>query len=187
MVKNEENKPVRCFIALDFTRDFRDEVERVQQELSKKKVWQGKLTERENLHLTLKFLGEIPEDKVEEVRKKLREIKMKKFDCYLGNLGVFTPSFIKIVWVHIIGKEVLELQKLIDEKLSDLFPKEKRFMSHLTVARVKIVKDNKLFLEELGKIKTQNLKFPVREFYLLKSELTEKGPIYSEIEKFSLG
>lgn len=177
---------MRCFIALDFTRDFRDEIERVQEQLAGKKVWQGKLTERENLHLTLKFLGEIEENKVEEVKKRLREIKMKKFDCYIGNLGVFTPSFIKIVWAHIIGKEILELQKLIDEKLADLFPKEKRFMSHLTIARVKIVKDNKLFLEELGKIKTQNLKLPVREFYLMSSELTEKGPIYSEVEKFSM-
>ena len=176
----------RCFIALDFTREFRDEIERVQQELWKKKTWQGKLTERENLHLTLKFLGEIPEERVEDVRKRLREIKTPKFSCYLGNLGVFTPLFVKIVWVHIIGKEVLELQKMIDEKLADLFPKERRFMSHLTIARVKIVKDNKLFLEELGKIKTRNLKLPVREFYLFSSELTEKGPIYSEIEKFSL-
>ncbi|MFH1711460.1 MAG: RNA 2',3'-cyclic phosphodiesterase [Nanoarchaeota archaeon] len=177
---------MRCFIALDFTRDFRDEIERVQQELEKKKGWQGKLTERENLHLTLKFLGEIEDEKVEEVQKKLREIKMPDFSCYLGNLGVFTPSLIKIVWVHIIGKEVLELQKKIDEKLKDLFEPEKRFMSHLTIARVKFVKDKKILLGELGKIKTQNLKFPVREFYLMKSELTEKGPIYEELEKFSL-
>ena len=177
---------MRCFIALDFTRDFRDEIERVQKELEKKKVWGGKITERENLHLTLKFLGEIEESKAGEVRKKLREVKMKDFSCYLGNLGVFTPSQIKIVWAHIIGKEILELQKKIDDSLKDLFAPEKRFMSHLTIARVKLVKDKKLFLEDIGKIKTQNLKFPVREFYLMKSELTEKGPIYEEIEKFPL-
>jgi len=181
---------MRCFIALDFTRDFRDEIERVQKELEK--LNQGsatpiiKLTERENLHLTLKFLGEIDNEKVGEVRKKLREVKTGDFSCYLGNLGVFTPTQIKIVWAHIIGKEILELQKKIDEKLKDLFVPEKRFMSHLTIARVKLVKDKKVFLEELGKIKTQNLKFPVRDFYLMKSELTEKGPIYEEIEKFSL-
>lgn len=177
---------MRCFISVDFNRDVRDELERVQQELTGLKVWHGKLTERENLHLTLKFLGEIEESKVEEVRKRLREIKMPQFSCYLGNLGVFTPSFIKIVWAHIIGKEILELQKQIDEKLKDLFHPEKRFMSHLTIARVKDVKDNKLFLEELGKIKTQNLKFSVREFYLMKSELNEGGPIYTDIEAFRL-
>jgi len=177
---------MRCFIAIDFPRVVRDEIDRIQEQLAGKKIWQGKLTERENLHLTLKFLGEIDEGKLEEVRKRLREIKMPQFSCYLGNLGVFTPSLVKIVWVHIIGKEVLDLQKQIDEKLSGLFEKESRFMSHLTVARVKLVKDKKLFLEELGKIKTQNIKFSVREFYLIKSELKEQGPIYTDIEAFKL-
>ncbi len=178
---------MRCFIAIDLTRDVRDEIERVQQELLARKGWAGKVTERENLHLTLKFLGEIDEGKLKEVISKLREIQMPDFSCYLGNLGVFTPSLIKIVWIHIIGKEVLELQKQIDDKLRGMFPPEARFMSHLTIARVKSVNDKKLFLDEIGKIKTQNLKIPIREFCLMKSELGENGPSYMEIEKFRLG
>ena len=177
---------VRCFIAIDFPKEIKNEIVRVQRELAKKKMWQGKLTEAENLHLTLKFLGEISSDKVEEVRKRLREIKFPRFNCYLGNLGVFTPTRIKIVWIHIIGKEILGLQKWVDEKLWDLFPKEKRFMSHLTIARVKNVKDSKLFLEELEKIRAQNLKFPVASFSLIKSELKPKGPVYTDIESFKL-
>ena len=179
-------KLIRCFIAIDFPKDIMNEIERVQKELGKKKIWQGKLTERTNLHLTLKFLGEIPESKLEEVKKKLAEIKIPQFHSYLGNLGVFTPSFIKIVWIHVISKEILELQKLVDEKLKDIFKPESRFMSHLTIARIKKVKDNKLFLEELGKIKAQNMRFKVDDFVLVKSELTEKGPIYTDLERFSL-
>ncbi|MBU4086828.1 MAG: RNA 2',3'-cyclic phosphodiesterase [Nanoarchaeota archaeon] len=177
---------IRCFIAVDLSLEAVKEIERAQRELSKKKTWQGKITEPANLHLTLKFLGEIEEERVEEVRRRLREIKFPKFSCYIGNLGVFTPNNIKIVWAHIIGNEVLGLQKWVDESLWDMFPKEKRFMSHLTIARVKMVKDKKLFLQELEKVKTQNLKFPVKNFYLIKSELREKGPVYTTLEKFEL-
>ena len=177
---------IRCFIAIDFPREIMEEIERVQKELKGKKNWQGKLTETENIHLTLKFLGEIDEKKVEIVKKRLHEIRFPRFNSYIGNLGVFTPAEIKIVWIHIIGEELIGLQKWIDEMLWDLFPKEKRFMSHLTIARVKKVKDTKLFLEELGKIKTQNLKIKINDFYLFESKLKPTGPEYVELEKFRL-
>lgn len=183
-------KVVRCFIAIDFPREIMDEIARVQEELGK--LNQGsaapimKLTEKENLHLTMKFLGEIEEEKIDEIRKKLREIKFQKFKCFLGELGVFSKSFIRIVWIHILGKEIEEMQKAVDEKLSSLFEKEERFMSHLTIARIKFVKDRKLFLEEIKKITVKKLEFPVSEFYLVKSELKPEGPVYTEIEKFSL-
>lgn len=177
---------MRCFIAINLPKEIRKEILRVQRELENKKVWQGKLTEEENLHLTLKFLGEIPEEKVEEVKKRLRDIKFPRLNVYLGNLGVFTKQQIKVVWVHIIGEELLGLQKWVDEVLWDLFPKEKRFMSHLTIARVKFAKDKKLFLEKLERIKTKNLNFKVNSFLLLKSDLKPLGPIYSELEEYPL-
>jgi 2'-5' RNA ligase len=59
-------------------------------------------------------------------------------------------------------------------------------MSHLTIVRVKKVKDKKIFLEELKKIKVQNLGFSVDRFYLLKSVLKPEGPEYSVIEKYDL-
>lgn len=176
----------RCFIAIDFNKKVEDDVENIQKILLNKKIFHGKLTEKNNLHLTLKFLGEIDETKLEEVKKRLREIKFNKFKAYLGEIGFFSPSRVKIVWIHILSKQILELQKLIDEKLNNLFKKEERFMSHLTIARVKNIKDKKLFINEIKKIKTSNLEFDVNSFFLVKSELSEKGPIYTDIEKFPL-
>ena len=60
-------------------------------------------------------------------------------------------------------------------------------MSHVTIARVKNVKDKRQFLEELRKIEFEKKKFIVDKFYLRESILHEKGPEYKIIEEFKLG
>lgn len=177
---------MRVFICIDLPREIIKEVERIQNELRKKNLFHGKFTEGENLHLTLKFLGEISDEKIDEVKKKLSEIKFEKFMAYLDELGVFSSDYIRIVWAHILGKKVEDLQKVIDEKLLGLFEKEDRFMSHLTIARVKNVKDKKLLLQALKEIKVKNIGFEVKEFYLMKSELKPEGPEYSVLDEFKL-
>lgn len=184
--KELKNEKIRAFIAVDFPREAVKEILRIQNEIKKKNILIGKFTEEENLHLTLKFLGEIDKEKLEKVKEKLKELKFKKFQSYLGELGVFSSNFIKIVWIHLLGKQFLDMQKQIDETLKEQFEKEERFMSHLTIARVKKVKDKKLFLEELKKIKVSNIGFSVDRFYLLKSVLKSGGPEYSVIEKYDL-
>lgn len=175
---------MRCFISIDIPEDIKDEIVEIQKDLEEQNLFSGKLTEKENLHLTLKFLGELDEQGVKRVRKKLGEIKFKKFKSGLENLGVFTPNLIKIIWITLAGCG--ELQKEIDEKLSSLFGKEERFMSHLTIARVKSVKDKEKFISELGKIDYEKKEFCVSEFKLKKSTLTEKGPVYEDIEVYNL-
>lgn len=186
-MENNKEQGIRCFIALELPREVINEVERVQQEIGKKNMFHGKFTEPENLHLTLKFLGENSEEKVEEVRKKLKEIEQEKFKAKLGKIGVFSRRFIKIVWMKISGQGVFSLQQAIDDKMSEIgFEKEKRFMSHLTIARVKNVKDRRLFLQELDKIKSKEIEFEINSFYLVKSELTSEGPEYEVLERYDL-
>lgn len=175
---------MRAFISVEISEEIKKNIVKIQNELFKQKLFDGKLTEPENLHLTLKFLGEISEKEAGEVQKKLKEINFKKFNAKISEIGVFSPSFIKIIWVKIDGGEVMELQKEINDKLSELFAREVRFMSHLTIARVKNVKDKKKLLDFLASLKLSEMEFLVNSFELKKSELTEKGPIYSTIEKF---
>jgi 2'-5' RNA ligase len=184
--KMETEEKVRCFIAIHFPKKVIEEIEKVQGDLKKKDLFVGKFTKGRNLHLTLKFLGEIEEGQVEEVKKKLREIKINKFKVELGKVGVFSEKFIRIIWIEILGKEIFELQKKIDESLKEMFELEVRFMSHLTIARVKNVKDKKLFFKKLKEIKVPEVNFDINEFYLMKSELKSEGPIYEVIEKYSL-
>jgi len=178
----------RCFIALDLPCDVIDEIKSIQGLIKKKNLFNGKFTEPGNLHLTLKFLGEIDEEKVNEVKNKLREIKFNDFEISLGNIGVFSSkyeNYFRVVWIEILGKGVRDLRKQIDEKLAGLFEPEKRFMSHITIARIKKVYDRQGFLEYIKKIKVPKIGFKVDKFFLKKSELFETGPVYEDLEGYS--
>ena len=172
---------MRTFISINIPEEIRKEIKKIQDFLPE---FFGKKTKVENLHLTLKFLGEIKEQVVGEVKEKLREIKIEKFKTEIDSVGVFSEEFIRIVWLHM--KDCDSLQKQIDNALKNLFKPEKRFMSHLTIARIKKLKDKKRFLQELEKIKIEKIKFIVDKFYLMKSELTSEGPRYSVLEEYNL-
>jgi len=172
---------MRVFISIDIPEKVKEEILKIQSQLPE---FSGKKTERENLHLTLKFLGEIDDRKIEMVDAKLAEIKFNKFEVEIDSIGVFSEKFIRIVWLHMTDCE--KLQTEIDEKLKDLFAKEKRFMSHLTIARVKNIRNKKDFLDKLEKIKIHKINFIVDNFRLKNSILTEEGPTYKTLEKYNL-
>jgi RNA 2',3'-cyclic 3'-phosphodiesterase len=176
---------MRIFIAIDLSRECRNEIIRIQKIIREKTLFTGKLTEGENLHLTLKFLGEIDDGNIEEVKKRLSLIKFNEFFAETSEVGVFNKDFIKIIWIKLNGKGIWDLQKEIDEILKDLFVPEARFMSHITIARVKNVPNKKGFLEYLESIKPKKIRFIVKEFALKKSELAPEGPKYEDIEIFN--
>jgi len=178
---------MRCFIAVELPVEIRKEIKKIQDRLPE---FKGKKTELENIHLTLKFLGEISEKEVELAKEGLRSINLEKFKIKINKLGVFSEKFIRIIWVGANSKDeeskkLWELQKEIDARLEDLFEKERRFMGHITIARVKQVKDKKKFLEEIEKIKV-NLTSEIENFKLIESILKSEGPEYKIIEEFKL-
>jgi len=195
----------RIFIAIEIPEEIKNKIIELQKQLSpvgslrkkepnmvekRKKEMKGKLTERENLHITLKFLGEIDEDKIEEVKKRLREIKFKSFEAKVDKIGFFDNQKSQIysneliVWLNVANCE--KLQKEIDKKLEGLFEKEKIFMGHLTIARTKYIQDKKKFLEELEKIKISSLGFNVKEFVLKESIPLKNKHVYKDLEKYKL-
>ncbi|MBS3074555.1 RNA 2',3'-cyclic phosphodiesterase [Candidatus Pacearchaeota archaeon] len=177
---------MRLFIGIFLPEEIRKQVEEIQRKLEKSGLFNGKYAELENLHLTLKFLGEVDEGKLEEIKEALKQIKSKSFNSSLEGAGLFTPSRPRIVWLHLAGAE--ELQKQIDAVMEkEGFKKEERFMSHITIARVKHITPiaSKKLMEELKKIKLGK-EFKVNKFSLIKSVLTEKGPEYEVIEEFEL-
>src|SRR3990167_3903155 len=152
----------RAFVCIEFPDEIIKEVARIQSLIEKQK-FTGKLTELENLHLTLKFLGEISPEQLEKVTS----IKSPALEAKLLTLGTFSyKDQPKIIWLKIGGKSgaggrvegggeksnIYELQKQIDESLKETFQKEERFMSHLTIARIKHTKSPDIFKEYLKNI-----------------------------------
>ncbi|MBI5803592.1 RNA 2',3'-cyclic phosphodiesterase [Candidatus Pacearchaeota archaeon] len=172
---------MRAFIAIKFPEILKEEIKKIQEKLPK---FLGKKTEIENIHLTLKFLGEIDFETSKKVVEILKVLKSRRFLAEIDSIGVFSKDAPRIVWLHIKNAE--GIQKEIDEKLSEIFKREKRFMGHVTIARIKKVENKKRFLEELIKIKIKKIKFEVNQFFLIKSELTSKGPRYEIVESFEL-
>jgi RNA 2',3'-cyclic 3'-phosphodiesterase len=169
---------MRCFVAIDIPEKLKNKIVEIQSHLPE---FNGKTTEFENLHLTLKFLGWINEEMVSKIENQLKKINLKRFEITMDSIGIFSD---RIIWLN--ATNCNELQKEVDDKLKNLFEKENRFMGHLTIARIKGVEDKKKFRLEIKKIKIPKMKFIAKDFNLKESKLTRKGPIYSNLEAYNL-
>ncbi len=168
---------MRLFLSCKIPEDIADYIT----ELSKK-LPEAKLSVPKNIDLTIKFMGNIPDNKVNEIKKRLSKIKFSSFKAMLNGIGVFTEDFIRVVWVGLTPSEKFEeLNIQVNDLLKGLVPKEKRFQAHLTIARVKYVDDKKKFLAALKKIKIKPITFNVNELILFQSKLSPKGAIHEPL------
>lgn len=172
---------MRIFVAVTVPNDVKDELKRIQGSLTEAKLGLVKV-----FHLTLKFLGDVAEPKVEEVKQALQKIEFKQFKTALTETGVFpNENYVRVVWVGVKPVEFMELQKQIEKCFECMgFKREKRFHPHLTLARVKFIQDKELFKKVLKDIKVEKLEFEINEFKLIKSTLTREGPIYEDLAVF---
>ncbi len=144
-----------------------------------------KLVEIENIHITLKFLGDIEDHQVEEVSQVIRDITFETFEFTVEGVGVF-PNLKRptTVWAGIssgVG-ELAGLFNVVNDGLAKLgFEKDRRrFHPHLTIARVRGGQNRDRLVDELvGMEEMEFGKVQVDRIYLKKSVLTPKGPIYS--------
>ena len=173
---------MRLFIAIDF-----NELNEYFIELQKLLPRNAKLSFTKDFHLTLKFLGEVQPNDSEKIISILKKIKFEPFSVFLDSIGIFpTENYIRVVWIGLKPEEkVLELQKQIDDSLKELFKKEKDFKTHITLARVKYPENKKSFLEHAKKINVESKKIEIKDFRLVKSTLTPKGPFYEDLAVFN--
>ena len=176
---------MRAFIAIEIPKEVRDYLFKIKDNFNRDLV-KVNWTAKSRIHLTLKFLGEVHEKLLLRLIEKLKEIKFNDFELELENLEVFpNENHAKVLWVGVKNfNKVIELQQDIEEKLMDDFEKDKEFSAHITLGRVKVVKDNSKFKMAFRKIKIVKHKFKVDSFSLIKSELSSAGPKYTTIEKF---
>ena len=184
MSTNKEK--TRCFISLSLPSLFVKEIVSVQQQIQHASIIRGKFTKEENIHLTLKFLGEITDDQIRNVDEALQHIHFKPFSVKLADVGVFSKRHIRIIWMHLLGAD--EIQNKVDEALSKQFKPEERFMSHITMARVKHLNvEKEKALHFLDHISTSNPQATIDSFTLKKSTLTPQGPNYKILKRYRAG
>ena len=172
---------MRCFLSIDLSEDTRKEIERIQSEFPKDSKLI--LVKPEIVHLTLKFFGEITDLEVEKAKELLKKTDFKKFKAKLSSLDIFTPAFIKVIYMNVEPTAEFEKIHSVIDKLFSLenFKVDGEWKSHATLARVRFVKDRKKFIDDVRKIKVSPIEFTVERITLKKSILTEKGPVYEDI------
>ncbi|HNW90086.1 MAG TPA: RNA 2',3'-cyclic phosphodiesterase [Bacteroidales bacterium] len=145
-----------------------------------------------NLHLTLKFFGETPEEKITAIEEALEKIHLAPFDFGLGNLKIFGSRYHpRVLFVEALKAESFKLlSDLIHDQIKLLGYETDRqnFVPHLTLGRIKKISDLKYFQKKISEyseivLQTQH----VKEFLLYESILPFSGPEYKIMKIFPLG
>lgn len=180
---------MRCFIAVDIPQELKNSIV-YWQDKTKQTIPRVKWVESGNLHITMKFLGGVREEKLETIKSKLRELatNCQVFPLHLNGLSGF-PERGRLRVLHIDfkrgGEELKKIANKIEEVMTNLgFEKETRvFTPHLTLARVK---DTPCYLKDFPSITSDSPPFFVEELVLYQSLLKPDGPLYTRLASFPL-
>jgi len=195
LLRNTEQ--IRSFIAIELPEEVRRGLAKLRSELERTEHRSVKWVDPDGIHLTLKFLGNIPFKQVAEVTKAMEEAAqgIPPFHLEISGLGAF-PNLKqpRVLWVGIGGEvdTLLRLQQNIDSALASLgFAKEERpFMPHLTLARIRqgaSPMERKNF-GELAMSASFEASYPIdaKAVSLMRSQLTPDGAIYTRLSMVGL-
>jgi len=145
--------------------------------------------EPQNIHITLRFLGDVTSSMVDRISQEMQSLTFKPFDVEIRGIGAFPNlRYTKVIWAGIReGGE--ELGKIFDQleprlRLLGFAPDLKGFNPHLTIARVRGGRNKSELIRsvtemdafEFGNVRAESLR-------LKKSVLTPQGPIYSLLKE----
>lgn len=179
---------MRTFIAVELDEAIRNELARVQARL-KYSGADVKWVEPGNIHLTLKFLGEVSEEKAKDVAAALTSVAQgfRPFEITIKDLGIFPkPDFPRVVWAGVENgcEKASDLARQVEDSMEKLgFQRELRpFSPHLTIGRVRSPKNKEALKEKIVADKIEKrLAQNIDSLILFRSELTSKGPIYTKL------
>ena len=182
---------MRTFVAIDLNQEIKKGVSQLIEDLKKQSSERRGIrwVRPEAMHLTLKFLGEINEEKVAPIRDVLERIseECKPFPLRMKGTGFFPPKSQtpRVIWIGVEEADYLtRLQSLVEQELEILgFPRERRkYHPHLTLGRVKTfseIRETLLFLE---KHRDKNFgEMEVNKITFFRSILKPTGAEYSTL------
>jgi len=189
---------IRSFIAIELPEEASEGLARLKKELERDEHKFVKWVDPRGIHLTLKFLGNIPSKRVAEITEAIAEAAqgISPFHLEISGLGAF-PSLrqARVFWVGIGGEmdKLSRLQQNIDSALAALgFAKEERsFVPHLTLARIRqeaSALERRRFGELVGSTSFEDkYHVKVEAINLVRSQLTPAGAIYTCLSAVGLG
>ncbi len=181
---------IRCFVAIELPDPVKAELAGIQAKFKSARMDFLRWVEPSGIHLTLKFLGEVPHERVPEMVKAIQEsVKdIRPFTLQLDQVGVFpNPRQPRVLWVGVGGDiaALRTLQENVDVAFDILdFPREGReFKAHLTLARVRddaTPHQRQMLGEMVACTRLESVsRFTVGGVSLMRSQLMPKGAVYT--------
>lgn len=186
----------RVFVAIRLDNDFRNYLYNIQLKIinHKDNILKIKMVERNNLHISIKFFGDLNQLEIEKTELALQGIssKLKPFNITLSKeIGAF-PNFRKprVLWIGLKNgeTELIEIYNLIKSRLSEetFYHSEKKYTAHITLGRIKYIKHPSILTQTLNNISLEGILQEVNSIELIESTLNSDGPVYNIINKFPL-
>ena len=178
--KVKKGPSVRLFISCNIPEELSDYLRDLALQLP-----ETKQTIPQQFDLTIKFLGNVEENKLDEICQRLSTVTFHPFETSLEIVHVFSERFIKIVWVGLKeGEKFAHLHKKVEEALFPLFERDSRFQPHITIARIKSLKNKEAFLEALPKIQVKPIQFEIEKLILVESNLSAAGATHTPLHEY---
>ena len=195
---------MRLFVALDIDEPIREHIARFADDL-RTFAPEARWVKEESLHVTLKFIGERPDQEIEVIKQALSELTGQSPQIKFKSYGFFpTPKSARVFWVGMeAGPELAALAGVIEERLEKLsIPREDReFSPHLTLARSpggsgsprwrkedRRADTFRRLQEKLAALPSPEFgSMTAHEFFLYRSQLSPKGSRYTKLASFALG
>ena len=178
----------RLFIAIEIPADIKDHLLNL-----KTSIPSARWAKAPQMHLTLRFIGEVSDKQANDIKSALGKIESPGFDMTLAGVGRFPPQKKKgarVLWVGVdAGPQLENLHRKIETALDEIGfePERKRFNPHITLARLKAYKtppEAVNFLEDHADFNAGT--FAVARFVLVKSVLSSQGAKYTNLAEYGL-
>ncbi len=176
---------IRTFVCIEIPVSVRERIAELQRDLRRAEA-QISWTKPSNIHLTLKFLGDVARSRIERVTQAVERAasSIASFEIEVGGAGCFpSPRSPRVLWIGLAGlpDSLRQMHARIEDELyGEGFPREaKRFSPHLTIGRVRAPKNASKLAEELMATGFEPEKFQAREVIVMKSELNPSGSVYT--------
>ncbi|MFB6246573.1 MAG: RNA 2',3'-cyclic phosphodiesterase [Candidatus Pacearchaeota archaeon] len=174
---------MKCFIAVEVPENVRSRIFHAFENLKKSGFCKGNFVRKDNLHLTIKFLGDISPEKVEEVKQALNNVSFQQFPVETGDAVVLPDKDnIKSLWLGLKAHKIEDLKRTIDEHLKELGFEESKasgvggseYDVFLKIANIREIENKGAFFNKLENSTPSKTFFIADQFSLAKSSLNQK-------------